>query len=124
MDHATESHQRDAVVGTYEASKFPKYAMAADGYPVSTDCRLQDADRLRANADRYETWLANPTPTQDSQQPFVGTGPQSGYPANPSVRNAGSCFPGHDRVPGDQAVHAATDVPPSVYRRARPRSPA
>jgi alkaline phosphatase len=70
-----------------------------------------------ANADRYESWLANATPTQDSQQPFVGKAPQSGYPANPSVRNAANGFFVTGQVPGDQAVHTATDIPLSALGR-------
>ena len=70
-----------------------------------------------ANADRYESWLANATPTQDTQQPFVGQAPQSGYPANPNVRNAGGGFLVTGQVPGDQAVHTATDVPLSALGR-------
>jgi alkaline phosphatase len=70
-----------------------------------------------ANSDRYETWLANPTPTQDSQQPFVGTAPLSGYPATPNVRNATTGFLITGQVPGDSAVHTATDVPLSAYGR-------
>jgi alkaline phosphatase len=109
--------QRDAVVGTYQASKFPKYTMAADGYPVSTDVDFKMLIGYGANADRYETWLANATPTQDPQQPFVGTAPLNGYPATPNVRNASTGFLVTGQVPGDSAVHTATDVPLSAYGR-------
>jgi len=109
--------QRDAIVGTYQASKFPKYAMAPDGYPVSTDVDYKMLIGYGANADRYENWLSNPTPTQDSQQPFVGVAPQGGYPATPNVRNATSGFLITGQVPGDSAVHTATDVPLSAYGR-------
>jgi alkaline phosphatase len=109
--------QRDAVVGTYQASKFPKYTIAADGYPVSTDVDFKMLIGYGANADRYETWLAHPTPTQDSQQPFVGSAPQSTYPATPNVRNASTGFLVTGQVPGESAVHTATDVPLSAYGR-------
>lgn len=109
--------QRDNVVGIYQASKFPKYSIAADGYPVSTDVDYKMLIGYGANADRYETWLANATPTQDSQQPFVGQAPQSGYPANPNVRNATTGFLVTGQVPGDSAVHTATDVPLSATGR-------
>ena len=109
--------QRDAVVGTYQASKFPKYAIAADGYPVSTDVDFKMLIGYGANADRYETWLANPMPTQDSQQPFVGAAPLNAYPASPNVRNANTGFLVTGQVPGESAVHTATDVPLSAYGR-------
>ena len=103
--------QRDAVVGTYSASKFPKYAIATDGYPVTTDVDYKMLIGYGANSDRYETWLGNTTPTQDSQQPFVGIAPLSDYPATPNVRNASTGFLVTGQVPGDSAVHTATDVP-------------
>ena len=108
---------RDPVVGVYQAAKFPKYTIAADGYPQSTDVDYKMLIGYGANADRYESWLANATPTQDSQQPFVGKAPQSGYPANPSVRNAANGFFVTGQVPGDQAVHTATDIPLSALGR-------
>ena len=109
--------QRDAIVGTYQASKFPKCTVAPDGYPVSTDVDFKMLIGYGANADRYETWLANPTPTQDSQQPFVGAAPLNGYPATPNLRNANTGFFVTGQVPGDWAVHTATDVPLSAYGR-------
>ena len=109
--------QRDAIVGVYQAAKFPKYAIAADGYPASTDVDFKMLIGYGANADRYETWLANPMPTQDAQQPFVGVMPLSSYPANPGVRNATTGFLVTGQVPGDNAVHTATDVPLSAYGR-------
>ncbi len=109
--------QRDGVVGIYQAAKFPRYVFAADGYPQSTDVDYKMLIGYGANADRYETWLANPTPTQDSQQPFHKVAPQSGYPANPSVRNATTGFLITGQVPGDNAVHTATDIPLSAMGR-------
>ncbi len=109
--------QRDAVVGVYQASKFPRYRMAADGYPETTDVDQKMLVGYGANADRFETWLANPTPTQDGQQPFFNVAPQSGYPAHPSARNQGKGFLVTGQVPGDSAVHTATDVPLAAYGR-------
>jgi alkaline phosphatase len=108
---------RDPIVGVYQAAKFPKYTIADDGYPQSTDVDRKMLIGYGANADRYESWLANATPTQDTQQPFVGQAPQSGYPANPGVRNAANGFLVTGQVPGDQAVHTATDVPLSALGR-------
>lgn len=108
------------VVGTYDSAKFPAYSNSADGFPATTDINNKMLIGYGANADRYETWLSNPRPTQDSQQPFVkaGTGNPypnlASYPANPSLRNSASGFFVTGQVPGDQAVHTATDIPLSA----------
>jgi len=122
-DHSTAT-QRDAVVGLYEAAKFPKYTIQADGFPFTTDVDFKMLIGYGANADRYETWLSNATPTQDSQQPFVGQPPLSGYPANPGVRNGPTPGPqtgfliiGQAPGGGSQAAHTATDIPISAYGR-------
>ncbi|MBI3560691.1 MAG: alkaline phosphatase [Gammaproteobacteria bacterium] len=108
---------RDKVVGTYDAAKFPKYTLAADGYPVSTDVDNKMLIGYGANADRYEAWVTNERPTQDSQQPFVAQAPLNTYPANPAVRNASNGFLITGQVSGEQAVHTATDIPLSAYGR-------
>jgi alkaline phosphatase len=113
----TTADQRDAVVGTYDLSKFPAYKVANDGYPETTDIDNKMLIGYGANADRYETWLANEKPTQDSQQPFVKVAPLNTYPANASVRNATTGFLVTGQVSGDQAVHTATDIPLSAYGR-------
>lgn len=109
--------QRDKMVGVYQAAKFPKYNMLADGYPATTDVDYKMMIGYGANADRYETWLSNLTPTRDTQQPFVGSAPLNTYPADPTVRNKDTGFLITGQVPGDQAVHTATDVPLSAYGR-------
>jgi alkaline phosphatase len=114
--HSTAA-QRDAIVGTYDAAKFPKYTLKADGYPETTDIDHKMLIGYGANADRYETWLANEKPTQDSQQPFVKVAPLNTYPANASVRNASTGFLVTGQVSGDQAVHTASDIPLSAYGR-------
>ena len=109
--------QRDKIVGVYQAAKFPKYKMLEDGYPATTDVDYKMLIGYGANADRYETWLSNLTPTRDTQQPFVGVAPQKDYPADPTARNKDTGFLISGQVPGDQAVHTATDVPLSAYGR-------
>jgi alkaline phosphatase len=112
-----------SVVGNYEAARFPKYTLLPDGYPAESDVDGKLLIGYGANADRYETWLANLRPTQDAQQPFVaaGTGnPYPGlpdYPANASVRNSSAGYLITGQVSGDQAVHTATDVPLSAMGR-------
>jgi hypothetical protein len=109
------------VVGNYDAAKFPAYTNSTDGFPATTDIDNKMLIGYGANADRYETWLSNSKPTQDSQQPFVKAGTNnpypalSAYPANPSVRNSSTGFFITGQVPGDQAVHTATDIPLSAY---------
>jgi alkaline phosphatase len=130
-DQSTEA-RRDAVVGTYDSAKFPKYSIQADGFPLTTDIDGKVLIGYGANADRYETWLSNPQPTQDSQQPFYGASPLNAYPGNPSVRNSdngvssGSTANGTSpyvgylvvgQVPADQATHTATDIPLSAFGR-------
>jgi alkaline phosphatase len=101
----------------YDAAKFPKYTIATDGYPTTTDVDFKMLVGYGANADRYETWLTSDKPVQDTQQPFVKVSPLNSYPANPSVRNATTGYPVSGQVPGDTAVHTATDIPLSAFGR-------
>ena len=106
---------RDKVVGIYEKAGFPKYRMAADGYPETTDIDHRLLVGYGANADRYEDWRTNERPLQDSQQPFVKTEPLSAYPAGPMARDMEARYLVTGQVPGDSAVHTATDIPLSAY---------
>jgi alkaline phosphatase len=100
-----------SIVGTYDAAKFPKYSIAADGFPVTTLIDNKMLIGYGANADRYETWLPNLFPTKDTQQPF----PPAQSPADANVRNKDIGYFVSGQVPGDQAVHTATDVPLSAF---------
>jgi alkaline phosphatase len=102
-----------AVVGTYDAAGFPKYTLADDGYPLTTQIDHKLLIGYGANADRYETWLSSAFPTKDTQQPF----PPSQSPADPNVRNTGVGYLINGQVAGDQAVHTATDIPLSSFGR-------
>jgi alkaline phosphatase len=106
---------RDKVVGIYEQAGFPKYKMAADGYPETTDIDYRLLVAYGANADRYEDYRSNERPLQDSQQPFVKKEPLSVYPAGPMNRDAEGKFLVTGQVPGDSAVHTATDIPLSAF---------
>jgi alkaline phosphatase len=106
---------RDKVVGIYEKAGFPKYVIAADGYPLTTDIDHRLLVGYGANADRYEDWRTNERPLQDSQQPFVKKEPLSGYPASPLARDADGRFLVTGQVPGDSAAHTATDIPLSAF---------
>jgi len=106
---------RDKVVGIYEQAGFPKYKMAADGYPETTDIDYRLLVGYGANSDRYEDLRTNDRPLQDSQQPFVKKEPLSIYPATPAARDVDGKFMVTGQVPGESAVHTATDIPLSAY---------
>jgi alkaline phosphatase len=113
-DAGGKDNLRDKVVGVYEQAGFPRYRSAPDGYPQTTDIDFRLLVGYGANADRYEDWRTNAQPLQDPQQPFVKQLPMASYPATPMARDLGGglLFPG--QVPGDSAVHTATDVPLSA----------
>jgi len=106
---------RDKVVGIYEQAGFPKYKLGADGYPETTDIDHRLLVGYGANADRYEDFRTNDRPVQDSQQPFVKKEPLAAYPANPLARDVDGKFLVTGQVPGDSAVHTATDIPLSAF---------
>jgi len=106
---------RDQVVGIYEQAGFPKYRQAADGYPETTDIDNRLLVGYGAGSDRMEDFRTNERPLQDSQQPFVKKEPLSIYPADPMARDAEGKYLITGQVPGDSAVHTATDIPLSAY---------
>jgi alkaline phosphatase len=106
---------RDKTVGIYEAAGFPKYRIAADGYPETTDIDNRLLVAYGANSDRYEDYRTNPLPLQDSQQPFVKSQPLAAYPVDPSKRDADGKFLITGQVPGNSAVHTASDIPLSAF---------
>jgi alkaline phosphatase len=107
---------RDKVVGVYEKAGFPKYRIAADGYPEVTDIDFRLLVGYGANADRYEDWRSNPTPIRDPQQPLASQAPLKWYAANPLERDdAIGDFLITGQVPGESAVHTATDIPLSAF---------
>jgi len=107
---------RDKVVGVYEKAGFPHYRIAADGFPEATDIDFRLLVGYGANADRYEDWRSNATPLRDPQQPFVKKEPLKWYAANPSERDdALGEYLVTGQVPGESAVHTATDIPLSAF---------
>jgi alkaline phosphatase len=130
----TADSMRDTVVGTYDAAGFPKYTIAADGYPTTTDVDKRLLIGYGANADRYEDWRTNAQPIHDSQQPLDKTSPLDNYPrvnlydtnvsssnATPGVNDSrpmldeatGYFITG--QVTGSSAVHTGGDIPLSAY---------
>ena len=102
-------------MGIYEQAGFPKYRMASDGYPETTDIDFRLLVGYGANSDRFEDWRTNERPLQDSQQPFVRTAPLSVYPVGPATRDMLGSFQITGQVPGDGAVHTATDIALSAF---------
>ncbi len=117
---------RNTVVGTYAAAGFPKYTIAADGFPTVWDPDNKLLIGYGSNADRYEDYRTRPYPSNDSQQPGDNTAPLSTYPRN-NVADGGSTgtrpynqadgFFITGQVPGTQAVHSGSDVPLTAYGR-------
>ena len=107
---------RDKVVGVYEKAGFPHYRIAANGYPEATEFDFRLLVGYGANADRYEDWRTNGAPLRDSQQPLVKQEPLKWYPANPLERDdALGDYLVTGQVPGESAVHTATDIPLSAF---------
>lgn len=108
---------RDQVVGVYDAAGFPVYGIMPDGYPATTNPDRKLLIGYAGNSDRYENWISNPQPLQDSQQPFNNTAPLNTYPADPTKRDVVGNFFITGQVPGSSAVHTASDIPLSAYGR-------
>jgi alkaline phosphatase len=106
---------RDKVVGIYEKAGFPKYKLATDGYPETTDIDHRLLIGYGGNSDRYEDFRTNERPVQDSQQPFVKNAPLAAYPVTPMARDMEGKFLVTGQVPGDSAVHTGTDIPLSAF---------
>lgn len=100
---------------SYEQAGFPRYRIAADGYPETTDIDFRLLVGYGANADRYEDWRTNARPLQDSQQPFVKKEPLATYRAGPMDRDKAGNLLITGQVKGDSAVHTATDIPLPAY---------
>jgi alkaline phosphatase len=112
---ADETRLRNPIVGLYEQAGFPRYRMAEDGYPITTDIDHRLLIGYGADADRVEDWRTNPLPLKDPQQPFAQQPPLSTYPANPKQRDQNTGFKMLGHIPGDAASHTGTDVPLSAF---------
>ena len=108
---------RGGVVGTYEAAGFPSYAIAADGYPQSTDPDFKMLIGYGANADRNEDWLTNAKPLRDGQQPGNIVAPLNTYPTLPPNRDAAGGFVVTGQIEDTVAAHTANDIPLSAMGR-------
>jgi alkaline phosphatase len=119
----TAQPKRQGVVGTYDTAGFPTYRLDG-GYPETFDVDGKLLFGFGANGDRYEGWLTKPLPVIDSLLPNDlknstdgGVGlVQAGYAAFPYARaESATGFFIRGQVPGDQAVHTASDIPVAAY---------
>ncbi len=117
---------RKNVVGNYQSAGFPKYTIAADGFPTVWDPNNKVLIGYGANADRYENYRTRPYPSNDSQQVGNGVAPLNAYPRNnlydglstgtrPYQQAEGFFITG--QVAGSQAVHSGGDIPLTAYGR-------
>lgn len=124
--------ERQKVVGANDAAAFPRYQIAADGYPVNLDIDGKLLVGFGADGDRYEGWLQKPRPIIDSLLPTnirteLAT---KNYPADPINRgvpgspqatttdpfgDSRGYFIRGQAVGRTQAVHTAADIPVSAY---------
>jgi alkaline phosphatase len=112
-----EAQLRNGVVGTYETAGFPRYKIESDGYPSTADVDYRMLIGYAANADRYEDWISNEKPLQDSQQPFVKETPLNEYPAGPLNRDTAGNFRVTGQIGDPVAAHTASDIVLSAYGR-------
>jgi alkaline phosphatase len=107
---------RADVVGVYESAGFPQYTILPDGYPASTDPDNKLLIGYAGNADRYEDWLTNPTPSRGSTD-AANSSLIQGYSTNGMTRDKAGNLLISGHVPGNSAVHTASDVPLSAFGR-------
>jgi len=108
---------RSGVVGTLEQAGFPNYIPAEDGYPITTDIDKRMLIGFACNADRYEDWITNPFPIQNSSHGIVTSPPLVGHPQNPLQRDTVGNFLVTGQIPDAIATHTASDIPLSAMGR-------
>jgi alkaline phosphatase len=101
------------------ASGFPRYTIAADGYPQSMEIDGKVLVGYGANADRFETWLQKPLPVIDTLLPAAMSTDLAGrgYPVQPVNRSeaATGMFIRGQVAGRAQAAHTAVDIPISAF---------
>jgi alkaline phosphatase len=109
--------------GTYDSAGFPRYEIAADGYPVDPDPDNKMIIGFGANATRYEDWLTNPMPIVESLTPAdisaelkkSSAATRQVYPGGPVDRDKEKAFLITGQIPDSVAAHTASDVPLSAF---------
>ena len=125
---ALTADKKQAAVGTYDLAKFPSYKVDDQGYPLDMDPDGKLLIGFGANGDRNENWMSKPRPIIDSllpadlvsglqargYLPAAGTGGATGtYGTIKRDADLGGYFIA-GQVPGDNAVHTASDIPLSA----------
>jgi alkaline phosphatase len=106
---------RANVVGTLDQAGFPQYGSPApDGFPVTTDIDFRMLIGYACNADRYEDWITNPYPIQNSSHGIVTTPPLPGHPQSPLERDVAGNFLITGQIADAIATHTASDIPLSA----------
>ncbi len=108
---------RSGVVGTLDQAGFPKYTMAADGYPVTTDIDFRMLIGYACNADRYEDWITNPKPTQNASHGIATAPPLVGYPQGMLDRDTVGNYFVTGQIQDAIATHTASDIVLSAMGR-------
>ena len=108
---------RSGVVGTLDLAGFPKYTIAADGYPVTTDIDFRMLIGYACNADRYEDWITNPRPTQNASHGIATTPPLVGYPQGMLDRDTVGNYFVTGQIQDAIATHTASDIVLSAMGR-------
>jgi len=101
---------RNGVVGTLDQARFPKYTLAEDGYPETTDIDFRMLVGYACNADRFEDWITNLLPMQNASHGIATTPPLPGYPQNPLQHDAGGNFLVTGQIADQIATHTASDI--------------
>jgi alkaline phosphatase len=121
-DPATQP-ERQKVIGVYESAGFPKYTIAADGYPATLDVDGKLLIGFGGSADRYETWLQKAQPVYAIDNPPAEIRDDlraKGYPPDWVSRDNQKGFFLRGQAGGrTAAVHTASDVPISAYSSGR-----
>lgn len=108
---------RNGVVGTLDQAGFPHYEIAADGYPVATDIDFRMLVGYACNIDRWEDWITNLLPLQNSSHGIGTTTPLPGYPQNPLQRDVAGNFLIAGQIADSIATHTASDIVVSAAGR-------
>lgn len=107
---------RNGVVGTLDQAGFPKYTIAADGYPVTTDIDNRMLIGYASSADHYEDWVTNPRPTQNASHGIPTLPPLVGYPQSMIDRDTNGFYV-VGQIQDAIATHTASDIPLSAMGR-------
>jgi len=107
---------RNGVVGTLDQAGFPRYTIALDGYPVTTDIDGRMLVGYACNADRYEDWITNLLPIQNASH-SIASPVLPNYPQNPLQRDTVGNYLVTGQIADQIATHTASDIVLSAFGR-------